>query len=165
MSQHSVPLYYTSGQKSVDVEKGNCLMNTYWNTVWSNRHHRALSLFSSTAWLDCVSRACAAIQRIVAVPVPNHISRFQAWGSNPLVEAIFSLFSFSQLSATVNQRRIFLNNFIDWLIWVVIGVTWQKIALTGIRTPDLETWNLKWKWNCHSMLNCSTRSTRSQATL
>ena len=28
----------------------------------------------------------------------------------------------------------------------------KKIASTGIRTPDLETWN----WNCHSTLNCST---------
>ena len=50
------------------------------------------------------------------------------------------------------QWRIFLNNFTDWLIWVVIGVTSQKIALTGIRTPDLETWSLQWKWNCRSTL-------------
>ena len=37
----------------------------------------------------------------------------------------------------------------------------KKWFLTGIRTPDLETWN----WNCHSTLNCSTHSTRSQTTL
>ena len=28
----------------------------------------------------------------------------------------------------------------------------EKMILTGIRTPGLETWNLKWNWNCHSML-------------
>ena len=44
--------------------------------------------------------------------------------------------------------NIFLNNFIDSLIWVVIRGTSQKIALTGIRTPDLETWNcLDWDSN------------------
>ena len=59
--------------------------------------HRAVSLFSSTAWFDCVSRS--------GVRIP--------------VKIIFSLFSFSQLSATVNQWRIFfesLYRLIDWLI-------------------------------------------------
>ena len=28
-----------------DGGRGSCLMNTHWITVWSNRHHRALSLF------------------------------------------------------------------------------------------------------------------------
>ena len=27
---------YTSGHDSVDAEEGSCLMNTHWNTVWSN---------------------------------------------------------------------------------------------------------------------------------
>ena len=34
-------------------------MNTHWNTVSSNRHHKALSLFPSTAWFDCVSTQCS----------------------------------------------------------------------------------------------------------
>ena len=34
--------------------------------------------------------------------------------------------------------------------------------MTGTQTPNLETWNLKWKRNCHCMVNCSSRSIRSQ---
>ena len=49
------------------------------------------------------------------------------------------------------MENICLNNFIDRLIWVVIGVTSQKVALTGVRTPDLETWNcLDWGPNPRS---------------
>ena len=61
------------------------------------------------------------------------------------------------------MENICLNNFIDWLIWVVIRVTSQIIALTGIRTPDLETWNLKWDWNWHSMQH--TLDTQSDHTV
>ena len=82
-------------------------------------------------------RVCAIIQHAVAVPLSLHIPRFQAWGSNPNQDNFFALFLLP-LSATANQWRIFLKNFIDWLTWVVIQVTSQKIALTGIRTPDLE---------------------------
>ena len=64
-------------------------------------------------------RACVAIQHTVAVPVPHQIPRFQVWGLNPSQD-LFLVFPFFQLSATVNQWRVFLNNFIDWLIWVVI---------------------------------------------
>ena len=28
---------YASGHDSLDVERAGCLMNTHWNTVWSNR--------------------------------------------------------------------------------------------------------------------------------
>ena len=73
--------------------------------------------------------------------------------------AIFSAFfpSPNFLQRSINGEYL-LNNFIDWLIdwliWVAFGVIAQKVALTGIRTPDLETWNLM--WNCHR--TCSTRS-------
>ena len=40
---------YTSEHDYLDAERVNCLTNTHWNTVWSNRYHRALPLFSSTA--------------------------------------------------------------------------------------------------------------------
>ena len=74
---------------------------------------------------------------------------------NAIFSAFFSSSNFLQWSI---NREYFLNNFIDWLIdwliWVAIGVTAQKVASTGTRTPDLETWNLK--WNCHSP--CSTHS-------
>ena len=73
---HTIHIAYTSGHDHLDAERASCLMNTHWNTVWNNKHHWALSLFSSTA-------ACAAIHHTVPVPVPLQISRFQVWGSNP----------------------------------------------------------------------------------
>ena len=109
-----------------------------------------------------VCRACAVIQ---------HPWQFQFYvsrsGVRIPVKIFFSAFfpSPNFLPQSINGEY-FLNNFIDWLIdwliWVVIGVTSQKIALTGIRTPDLETWNLQWYWNGHGML---TRSTGSQTRL
>ena len=108
---------YTSGHTSVDADKAT----------------HCTPLFSSTPWLDCMS----SMQH--AVPIPLRIPRFPGLGFESQSRQFFRFFSFSQLSATVNQwRKFFLKNFIDWLIWVVIGVTSQKIALTGIRTPDLE---------------------------
>ena len=44
-----LPPLYTSGHDCLDAERGNCLMHTHWNTVWSNGNHWALSLFSFTA--------------------------------------------------------------------------------------------------------------------
>ena len=41
---------HTSGHANLDAERGSCLMNTHWNTAWNTGYHRALSLFSSTAW-------------------------------------------------------------------------------------------------------------------
>ena len=100
--------------------------------------HRTLSLSFSTAWCD------------------------QAWvsrsGVRIPIKAIFRFFSSPNFLQQSINGEYFLNNSFDWLIRVAIGVTSQKMALTGIRTPDLETWNLTWNWNWHSMLNCSTRS-------
>ena len=42
---------YTSGPDYLDAERVSCLMNTHWNTVWSNGNHRALSLFFSVELL------------------------------------------------------------------------------------------------------------------
>ena len=85
---------YTSGHESVDTERLSCLMNTPLE--------------------HCVKRFPSfPLQRAVAVSVPLAIPRFQVWGSNPQSRQFFRFFSFSQLSATVNQWRIFLAHFID----------------------------------------------------
>ena len=125
---------HTSGHDYLDAERASCLMNSHWNTVWSYRHHRALSLFSS-------------LQRAVAVPVPHQIPRFQVWGSNPSQGKLFAVFSFSQLCATVNQWRIFFKE-----LYRLINMSShsKKLPWLGFRTPDLETWNLQRNWNCHS---------------
>ena len=123
---------HTSGHDYLDAERASCLMSTHWHTVSSNRHHRALSLFSSTAW--CGSSSSTAN------------TSFPGLGFEPQSKQFFRFF----LSSNFLQRSIdgeyFSKNFIHWLIylsiWVVIGVTSQKIASTGIRTPDLEIWNL-----------------------
>ena len=109
-------------------------MNTHWNTVCST---------------VCSSSTSS--------------SRFPGLGFESQSRSFFRFFSFSQLSATVNQWRIFVwITFIDSLIWVVIRVTSQKlpwlgfepqtwkhgIASTGIRTPDVEKWScLDWDSN------------------
>ena len=53
-----VEYMYTSGHKSVDAERAICLISTHWNTVWSNRHHRAFPCFplqrGVTASIECV---------------------------------------------------------------------------------------------------------------
>ena len=60
-----------------------------------------------------VCRACVASQHTVAVAVPDplEIPCFYVWGSNSSQDNFFGFFSFSQLSATVNQWRIFF----EWL--------------------------------------------------
>ena len=113
-----------------------------------------------------VCRTCAAIQHTVAVPglgFKFHVSRSGV--RIPVKMTFFGFFPSPNFLQRSINGEYFLNNSIDWLIWVVIRVTSQKNALTGIRTPDLESWNLKWNWNCHSVLNCSTGSTRSQTSL
>ena len=94
-------------------------------------------------------RACTAIQLDVTVPVLCQIPRFPGLGSESQSWQFFHFFSFSQLSATVNQWRKFF-----WITLsidqyeLVIGVMSQKVALTGVRTPNLETWNcLDWGSN------------------
>ena len=110
------------------------------------------------AWFDSVSSVCAAIQRTAAVPVPHQILRFQVWGSNPSQGNFFVMW--------LQWQLILINR---WNFWKIFSIDWplqkverrkksENIALTGVWTPDLDTWN----WNCHSMLTCSTRSTRSQ---
>ena len=141
---------YTSGHDCLDAERASCLTNTPFGTLC-----QAMAIIgrfpcvSSTAWVERV------LQFSILWQLQFHVSRS---GVRIPVMAIFSLFfllpTFCHGQSTEN---ICLNNFIDWLIWVAIGVTAQKMALTGIRTPDLETWN----WNCHSMLNCITRSTHA----
>ena len=82
-----------------------------------------------------------------------HVSRF---GVRIPVKATFSLFFLLPTFCNGQSNgEYFLNNFIDWLIWVAIGVTSQKIALTRIRTPNLETRNSMWNWNCHGMVSSS----------
>ena len=122
-------------------------------------NQRALSLFSlhSVVWLP-VERVSIPWQ--FQFHFKFHVSRSGVWIP---VKIFFRFFSSPNFLPRSINGEYFLKNFIDWLIWVVIGVPSQKVSLTGIRTPDLETWNLKWKWDCHSMLNCSTRSTRSQS--
>ena len=91
-------------------------------------------------------------------------STFSRSGVRIPVRAIFPLFFLlPTFCHDQPMEDVFCSGFIDWLIdmschW---GHITKQIAMTGVRTPDLETWN----WICHSMLNCSTRSTRSQTTL
>ena len=139
----------TSGHDSLDAERANCLMNTYWNTVSSNGHHRALSLFSSTAWLD------RALQFSILWQLQFHVSRS---GVRIPIKIIFLLFF---PSPNFLQRSIdgeyFFNNFIDWLIWVVIPSHITK-TLPWDSNPRPGNVNLQWNWH-------STRSTRSHSTL
>ena len=84
---------HSSGHDYLDGERASCPMNTHWNTVSSNRHHRALSLFSSTA-------CCASSLSI------SH-STFPGLGFESQSRQFFGFFPFSQFSATVNPWRIF----------------------------------------------------------
>ena len=67
----SLPLC-TSRHDYLEGERASCLMNTHWNTVWSNRQSQDLS-----------STACRSCQHTVAFSVPFQIPRFQVWGSSP----------------------------------------------------------------------------------
>ena len=109
----------TSGQDYVDAERARCLMNTHWGTVWSNRHHRALSLFFSTAY--CGSSSSTAN------------STFPGLGFKSQPRQFFRFFSFSQLSATVNQWRIFFEE-LNWLI--SMSFHWSYITKNG---PDWDS--------------------------
>ena len=145
---------HLSGHDYLDAERADRLMNTHWNTVWSNRHHRALSLFSSTAW----------VWLRVSMPwqfqfhCKFHVSRS---GVRIPAKIFFSLFFLPPTFCNgESMENIFPNNFIDWLIWVVVGVPSKKVALTGIWTPDLERCNLKWntQWFTQCSNGCSLGS-------
>ena len=95
--------------------------------------------FPSTAWFDYVSNVSA--YRGSSSSISN--STFPGLGFESQSRQFFFVFpSLNFLQRSINGEY-FLNNFIDWLIWVVIEVTSQKMALTGVRTPNLE----KWIWN------------------
>ena len=124
---------YTSGYKSFDAEKPSCLMNTHWNTVWSNRQSQGdfPVVLYDMVWLWQFQFHCKF-----------HISRS---GVRIPVKLIFSLFSFSQLSATDNHLRILFKNFIDWLMWFVIpshitknGLDWDSNPRPGNVDFDVE---------------------------
>ena len=130
---------YTSWHDYLDAERASCLMNTHWNAVLSNRQSlNAFPLFlHSVVW-----------------PGPG----FQVWGSNPSQDLFFAFF----LAPNFLQRSIngeyFSNNFFNWLIGVVIGVTSQKVASTGVRTPDLENVEFELELKQPQHVACSTRS-------
>ena len=69
---------------------------------------------------------------------------FQVWGSNPSQDLFFAFFPPPNFLQRSINGEYFSNDFIHWLIywliWVVIGVAPQKMALTGIRSPNLATW-------------------------
>ena len=84
---------YTSGHDYLDAERASCLMNTHWNTVWSNRHHRALSLFSSTS---CCGSSSST----------SNYTFFQVWGSNPNQGNFFGFFSFFELPFESHHKKL-----------------------------------------------------------
>ena len=98
--------------------------------------HRALSLFSSTACCGtCSSLSNSTFPGLGFESLSRqfHVSRS---GVRIPVMAIFSLFF--RLPTFCNGQsmyNIFLNNFFDWLIWVVIGVISQKNCLDWDSNP------------------------------
>ena len=115
-------------------------------------------LFSSSLWFDCVW----SMQHAVTVPLPLQIPRFQVWGSNPSQDnSTFPGLGFESQSRQLfgmwfQWQLILINQSIDKVIHKIFSIDWplQKVGrreksgkkiLTGIRTPDLETWN----WKCH----------------
>ena len=86
-----------------------------------------------------------------------HVSRS---GVQIPVKAIFS--DVTLMTTHVNQSMKVIQKIfsIDWpLQKVERRKKSEKKILNEIWTPDLETWNLMWNWNCHSMVNCSTQTT------
>ena len=100
---------YTSGHDYLDAEKASCLMNVIWTLCEAIGRFPCFPLQRGLT----ACRACAAVQRAVAVPVPVHIPLFQVWGSNFSQDHFFGF----SLSSNFLQRSIngeyFLNNFID----------------------------------------------------
>ena len=134
--------FYTSGHDYLVTERGNCLMNTHWNTVWSNGHHRALSLwfFYSVLWL----RVERGLQ--FSILWQFHVSRsgVESQSRQCFCDVNRNENSYQSINQSIKLfRKIFS---IDWpLRKFGRRKKSEKIATTGIRTPDLETEN----WNCH----------------
>ena len=87
-------------------------MNTHWNTVWSNRLNRALSLFSATAWVTL--RVCM----LLAVPLPrqdNHVQRCTTDYSNAWHDSNASHTTYSILHGKDEGRIFSLNTFFQ--VW------------------------------------------------
>ena len=106
-------------------------------------NHRALSLFLySVLWQ-------------FHFHIKFHVSRS---GVRIPVKAILS--DVTPMTTHINQSKKLLENILHWL---TVAESWERMKKTeklpwlGFRTPDLETWNLKWNWNCHGVLNCRTR--------
>ena len=111
-------LYTSGGHDDLDAERGSGRMSTHWSTVWSNRHQRALSLFSSTAF--CTSSSSTA-----------NSTFFHVWGSNPsqgnilwyvsndnsyqsIGEVVQKIFSIDWPLQKVGRRKKKRKNCLDW---------------------------------------------------
>ena len=94
--------FHTSGHDYLDAERASCLINTHWNTVWSNGQSWGVFPVSFTAWFDCVLSVCCN-----SAYCASSSSTFPGLGFEPQSRRFFRFFFFFQLSATVNQWRIF----------------------------------------------------------
>ena len=119
----------TSGQDYLGEERASCLMHTHGTTVY------------------CRSSSS-----------PSN-SMFPGLGFESQSRSFFRFFFFSHPSATVNQWRIFfewLYRLIDWLI--NMSCHWSHITKNCLDWDSNprpgNTWDLKGKWNCHS-IQCS----------
>ena len=65
------------------------------------------------------------------------IPRFQVWGSNPSQDLFFAFFLFPSFLQRSINGEYFLNNFIDWLIWVVIPSHTTKNCLDWDSNPQV----------------------------
>ena len=113
---------YTAGHDYLDGERANCPMKTHWNTVWSNRQSKgAFPLFlNSVVWLW-----------------QFRVSRYRV---RTPVKATF--YDVTPMTTHTDQSiKLFKKIFsIDWpLQKVERRKKSEKIILTGIRTPGLET--------------------------
>ena len=94
-------------------------MNTHWNTVSSNRHHRALSLFSSTAWFDWVSSVCyhlAYCGRSSSTSIPH----FHVWIESQPRQFFVMWFEWQLI---LINRKSSLKNILHWL---TVAESWEK---------------------------------------
>ena len=133
---------YTFGHDDLEGKRASCLMNTHCNTVWNNRHHRALSLWQFQFHFKIhLSRS--------GVPVP--------------VKAIFC--DVTPMTTHFNQSIKLFKKYsplIDRWRKLRRGKKPKKWFWLGFRTPDLETWGLKGNWNCHGVVDCSAPRCRGK---
>ena len=149
--------------KKLNLKKRNCKFFSFWKTP-AQKYSTPLYMIVLTRKEQAATRKpigtlCEAISNHKALSSTaccsssssTSNSTFPGLGFESQSSQFFRFFSFLQRSI---HGEYFFNNFIDWLIdwfiWVVIQVTSQKIARSGVRTPYVETWNLQWNW--HSML-------------